>query len=116
VNSFMEINQAIEIIKALADGVDPITGEVFDDESPYQHPQIIRALFLAISTLEKSKQVQSQRVILPSNAGGQWNEEEDKELLLGFKQGININELSQKHKRTKGAIQSRLTKHGFFKP
>ncbi len=112
----MELTQAIEIIKALADGVDPITGEVFENDSPYQHPQIIRALFVALKVLESNIQVQSRKEILPSNAGGQWTEEEDNQLLLGFKEGISINELSQKHKRTKGAIQSRLTKHGFFKP
>ena len=35
----MDDGEAVEIIKALADGVDPFTGEVFPPESPYQNVQ-----------------------------------------------------------------------------
>ena len=47
----MEQDRALSILKALADGVDPATGEQFSADSPYQHPDIIRALFWAVHTL-----------------------------------------------------------------
>ena len=31
--------QALEVVRSLANGVDPDTGEVFSAESPYQRPQ-----------------------------------------------------------------------------
>lgn len=43
---------AIQTISALADGVDPLTGDIFDDGSPYQHPTIIRALHAALVALQ----------------------------------------------------------------
>ena len=41
----MEIREAQSIVKNLAEGVDPNTGEVFAPDSPYNEPRIIRALF-----------------------------------------------------------------------
>jgi len=40
----MELDRAKEIIKALADGVDPYTGERFPADSPYQQADTVRAL------------------------------------------------------------------------
>lgn len=48
----MELTKTIQIIHALADGINPQTGEVFPDNSPYKHPETIRALFAALSTLD----------------------------------------------------------------
>jgi len=42
----MEASQAIVILRCLADGVDPYTGEVYPDDSPYQNVEITRALYL----------------------------------------------------------------------
>ena len=39
----MEIERAREIIKQLADGVDPTTGEVLPRESVYNKPEVIRS-------------------------------------------------------------------------
>jgi len=41
--SKMESQRAKEIIQLLADGVNPITGEEFPPDSPYNNPEIIRA-------------------------------------------------------------------------
>ena len=51
-NVIMEAGKALEIIRALADGIDPHTGEVYPADSPYQSPEITRALFAAISALD----------------------------------------------------------------
>jgi hypothetical protein len=108
----MEIKRAIEIIRALADGVDPHTGELFAADSPYQNPETVRALFEALKGLEvlnsRSKRTQS----LPQNAGKPWTKEEDQLLVSRFESGTTVKDLSVQHARTQGAIQSRLIKLG----
>jgi hypothetical protein len=53
----MDTDKSLEIIRALANGVDPQTGEEYAVDSPYQHPQTIRALFMAIQALERTKKL-----------------------------------------------------------
>ena len=50
--SHMDIKQAIEILKPLANGTDPSTGEVFSADTPYNNPDVIRALFSCIQYIE----------------------------------------------------------------
>jgi len=110
----MEINHAIKIISALADGIDPNTGEVFPKNSPYQDPDTLRALFLAIQGLEKMKSKEARSKALPDNAGQSWSREEDLELIDQFKAGASIDELAKLHGRTVGAMRSRLLKLGML--
>ncbi len=42
----------LRILLQLAQGVDPETGEIYGEESPYQRPVAVRALFLALRELE----------------------------------------------------------------
>ena len=49
----MEETKMVAILSALANGVNPTTGEIFGRDSPYQHADIVRALFAA---LERFKQ------------------------------------------------------------
>lgn len=108
----MEINKALEIIKVLSEGVDHYTGEVFPPDSPYQHSDIVRALFKAISALEYLQERNKRQKTLPENAGKPWSAEEDNLLINRFDKGISIKELSKAHKRTEGAIKSKLVKLG----
>ena len=52
----MEIEKALSIIRPLSDGVDPFTGEEFPPNSPYQQAEVVRALYVAVSSLEKDIQ------------------------------------------------------------
>lgn len=106
----MEKSEALRIIRALADGVHPVTGEVFPKYGPYQDPQIVRALFAAAEALEQTDK--KPRPDMPGNAGRPWSELEDKALCQDFDAGMTIQQLTQKHQRTKGAIRSRLEKKG----
>ena len=110
----MNATEALHILRALADGVDPQTGEEFPGDSPYQNPQIVRALFRSIAALEEAeeKETRKRENKLPGNAGKAWDAAEDKTLGAEFEAGISIRELAQKHERTEGAIQSRLVRLG----
>ena len=110
----MDVTRSLYIIKCLADGVDPITGELFSFDSPYQHPEVIRALYIASQILEKGPQRREQH--LPTNAGKPWDITEDNILCERFSQGTSLKELAQCHSRTLGAIKSRLEKLGKLIP
>jgi hypothetical protein len=49
----MQLQNALPIVRALADGVDPHTGDVFADASPYAEPKTLRALFSAVELMER---------------------------------------------------------------
>jgi len=108
----VDIGSAIKIVAALANGVDPHTGEFMQIEGPFQNPNTVRALFLAIKGLEllEAKEKRSNR--LPSSAGKAWTISDDEELVKEFDNGRTIKELSEEHGRTVGAIRLRLTKLG----
>ncbi|MDP1614529.1 MAG: hypothetical protein Q8L68_01895 [Methylococcales bacterium] len=108
----MDTKKSLEIIRALANGFDPYTGEVFSDSSLYQHPQTIRAMFVAIEALERVEKINARQRNLPDNAGTAWTKEEDQKLISNFDSGKNIQQLAQEHQRTEGSIRSRLVKHG----
>ena len=108
----MELTEALRIIRALADGVDPHSGEVFPADSPYQHPRVVRALFQAVEAMKRAEAAQRRERGLPDKAGQAWDESEDKQLCEGFDKGLTIRELAQQHQRTAGSIQSRLDKLG----
>jgi hypothetical protein len=112
----METAEALRIIQALADGVDPSTGEVLPETSPYQHPQVIRALHTAIKLLERGDRAERRRSHLPGRAGEPWDEAEEKQLLKGFDSGATIADLARRHERTDGSIRSRLERLGRIQP
>lgn len=108
----MDTDKALEIVCALANGVDPHTGEEYAVDSPYQHPQAIRALFMAIQALERTKKAEDRQRRLPSNTGKAWVDEEDRRLVAAFDSGKTTKQLAEEHQRTEGSIRSRLVKHG----
>jgi len=108
----METDRTIEILKLLSAGIDPFTGEIFPENSPYQHPDTVRALFKAIDALRRIQSKQVRQGNIPENAGRPWTEEEDSQLIKSYDGGKSIKTLSEEHKRTDGAIRSRLLKLG----
>lgn len=108
----MKIKKAIEIITLLTDGIDPQTGEVFPQESTYQNPDTVRALFLAVKGLEIMDIRDKRQKKLPENAGKGWDEQEEELLVNAFDNGKTINELAEQHKRTNSSIKARLIKVG----
>lgn len=115
----METAGALKVIRTLADGVSPITGEVFEKESPYQNPKIIRAMFKALVGLEyleaREQRAGRKRTDLPENTGKPWREEEMKLLASEFDSGLTYKQMAEKHKRTEGAILAILEKQGKIK-
>jgi len=115
----MEREAALKTLQQLANGVDPHTGEVFRADSPYQHPDTVRALFFALSALETgpaSRQRATGNENAPQNAGKPWSADEDKALAAAFDAGRQIPELAAQHQRSRFAIETRLAKLGKIAP
>ena len=112
----MEIDRAKDIIQALADGVDPYTGDRFPADGPYQRADTVRALFMAIEAMGKTRRARDPRPVDPNKpkAGAAWSPEEEQRLRDAFAAHKPIPEIAADHGRTPGAITARLVKLGLI--
>ncbi len=112
----MEREQTLRILNALANGVHPATGEQFAADSPYQHPDTVRALFEAMRFIEpgRAPAAAAERKSAPaqSGAGSRWTPEEERRLAAAFDSGKSVAELARSHNRTTAGIEARLLKLG----
>ncbi len=113
----MDEARALTIVSALANGVNPLSGELFAVDSPYQSADVIRALYCAVRALDTSGRRRTRaQGTASNNAGKPWSEDEDRQLLTAFDDGRPLAELAQTHGRTRGGIQARLVRHGRLAP
>lgn len=121
----MEAN--LKVIEALANGINPLTGEALPEESPYNSPEIIRALFAALDFIKhpptrqpkvkksiEQKQAENLDKGLPKNAGLPWTEEQKNDVAEQFKSGKLVSVLADEFGRTNGSIHSELKKQGLI--
>lgn len=108
----MQLEAALPIVRALADGVNPVTGEAYPDHSPYAEPRTLRALYTAVDLMQKEVERERRRERLPANFGKPWSESEDLLLVTDFDAGIATAEIARKHQRTQGSVRLRLEKLG----
>ena len=108
----MDLGEALEVLRLLADGVIPHTGECFPVDSPYQHPDVVRALYETVKVLEPIHARRLRRGRLPQNSGAPWTDEEDAKLAAAFETGQSIDAMVESHRRTRSAIIARLLKLG----
>jgi hypothetical protein len=108
----MEIQEALAIVRKLASGVNPESGEALPGESMYQHPQAVRALHCAIAALEFQQERERTRRFLPANAGKTWTDQEDAQICDELRHGINFEGIAKTHNRTVGSIIARLVHLG----
>jgi hypothetical protein len=111
----MNVPEARKTLRHLAEGMDPSTGELFPAESPYNHPQVIRALFVALEAFDAPNRPR-KRNDSPTNAGKAWTPEEEQQLLSAFDTGTPQKDLARTHGRTQAAITARLEKLGRIEP
>ena len=108
----MNQTETLSVIRSLANGVDPESGEVFPADSVYQRAQTVRALYAAAEALEKAERFERRKRELPAKTGEPWSEDEDRKLLAAFDAGRALQELAAAHERTMGAVRARLLKYG----
>lgn len=112
----MQLDVALPIVRALADGMNPITGEVYPDNSLYAEPRVLRALYTAVELMQKEVERERKRSNLPANFGLQWEQEEDRVLCEEYDANVPMGEMARRHKRTLSSIRLRLEKLGKIAP
>ena len=103
----MDLKRAKELVSVLADGVDPLTGEVLPEDHVCNQPEIIRALHCVLQELQ-TRQTGAQAV----NAGRSWRPDEEQQLLEEYDAGLPVEQIARRHGRTAGAIEARLSELG----
>src|SRR5262245_39493205 len=89
----MEKEHTLKILNALANGIHPATGEKFGADTPYQHPDTVRALFEAMRAVEGGSAAApaagpERRAALPeSGSGSRWTTDEEQRLAGAFDAG-----------------------------
>jgi hypothetical protein len=112
-NEIMNDARALATLQALANGTDPLTGAAFPADSPYQHPDTVRALYHAIRALEAgASRPKRSAPNQPSNSGKPWSPGEDAQLASAFDAGQPMEALAVAHGRSRFAIEARLAKLG----
>jgi hypothetical protein len=112
------MEESVAILRALAAGFDPRTGEEFQEDGAWSDPKVIRALFRAAEALEGSGRGGAARGVrnLPPAAGKPWTPEEDERLKSEFRTITELRSLAELHARTTGAISARLVRWGLIDP
>jgi DNA-binding NarL/FixJ family response regulator len=108
----MDLVASRHILEALADGLDPITGEALPPGSPIASADVAMALQTALDALDYRIERQEREAALPPNAGKPWHAEEDRTLAQAFDSGLSISEIAKRLSRTEGSIAARLVRIG----
>jgi hypothetical protein len=109
----MEIQEAIKVIRALADGVHPETREVLQADSICRNPQAVVALNRALAALVTQQQ---RELKAPASAGQYWSRAEDKQVCEELRKGMGLDEIAKAHNRSVPSIIVRLVKLGKIAP
>ena len=108
----METQEAIKIIRALADGVNLATGEALKEDSLCLAPENVKALHRAVGALEYLDEREQARRLLPGNAGKTWSHEEEEQVCDELRRGLNFQQIAKTRNRTVGSIVARLVRLG----
>jgi hypothetical protein len=109
----MELEEAIRTIRALADGVNPETGEVLPENSVCRAAQSVKALNRALGALTAQHEREKNR---PQNAGKSWCRAEDEQVCEELRLGNDFAQIAKTHNRSVAAIVARLIKLGKIAP
>jgi len=109
--------EAIDIIKKLLDGVNPVTGQVLGRNHVCCEPEVMRALHSAVMAMEAG----AAREDAPSdidarwyrrngslNAGRPWTEKDSRQLAELFRQGMDIDEICVLLQRRRRGVEHQL--------
>ncbi|MCE7522395.1 hypothetical protein SAMN05877962_1249 [Alloalcanivorax xenomutans] len=117
----MEIRHALEVLRDLAEGVDPVTGRPFPQHSPYIHPDITRALFTCIQDIRYRRgsavTLRDNRATAPVIKGPYylnrpWTPEQSRQLRDAFLSGLSVEALALCFSRCPPMVRSELQRQG----
>lgn len=99
----------VAVLKALAQGADPRTGEPLAEEGVLGRPEVREALAAAAAALERHGP-------LPGMVGKRWTPEEEGRLIAAFDAGKAVKAIAAELERKPGGVRSRLVLLGMLAP
>lgn len=103
-----QFTKSLTIIRQLATGVDPSTGELLPSPSIFERPDVIRALYDAERAMERQVRAPQNRRPRPAKAGASWTPEEEQRLLDQFDAGVDPAEIAKQLERSPAGVIARL--------
>ena len=107
---------ARQILEALVQGFDPLTGAPLPEQTVVQSAEVMRALLAGIGALDADLRRSRRRSQLPENVGRPWRAEEEAQLVAAFRAGETLSAIAERHCRTVAAIEARLERLGLMAP
>ena len=105
----MELEEAITVVRSLAEGVDPGTKELCAEDSICRNPHVVKALNRALAALVAQQDRERNR---PSSAGKYWTRAEVEQVCEELRKGVDFQQIAKTHNRSVGSIVARLIKLG----
>jgi hypothetical protein len=96
----MDIQEALNIMRALANGTNPQSGEVLEENSICRQQEAVRALNRAISALVVE---QGREMKKPRHAFRTWTRAEDAQVCEELRKGMDFRDIAKAHDRDSGA-------------
>src|SRR5262245_20483238 len=81
---FMDIAETLKIMRSLANGVDPSSGNKIEESSTCRQPDVVKALNRAISSLVQEEKREQRK---PTNAFRSWTRTEDAQVCEELRSG-----------------------------
>lgn len=100
----MDVQRAKELLTVLADGVDPLTGEVLPDDHVCNKGKIVRALHCAVEELSRRREKRCPKATETLDEGT------GRRAMPLVRRRYEKKDLCTHFGRTSGAIKSRLAK------
>ncbi len=110
----MNHQDAISMLEQMLNGVHPLTGEVLEQGHICHEPQIMRALYKAISALRDAEGTKAGAADKPRrrakeiNKSNVWTQEEDEYLRNAHEMGTAVGEIARTLQRREKAVKCRL--------
>ena len=113
----MNIDVAVEILRSMAQGIHPLSGEKLSPDSVCNEVEVVRALYCVIEELEqagivtkprKYKSARSDRPRERRGRAGYWTLEYDDDLCRMFDEGYSLKNMEDYFGRNKKEIIARL--------
>ena len=106
----MNIEEATKILTTLADGINPITGEILPTEDSCNQVEVVRALNMVLRVLTTPREKTSKSTA--ENAGKPWSREDDEMLREMFHKNYSRKDICNYFGRSIGSITARLVRLG----
>lgn len=110
----MTANGAREIIQAMLDGADPVTGEILPPEHLCNYPEVIDALHIAMAYMPDKKPSPGKFRKGRLNAGRPWTAGDISELESLFKSGAAMDEMCRRLQRRERGVKRKLATLGLI--